>query len=647
VQVFKNSRFPPEISKGLAAALDEFGDHPIIVRSSSLLEDRMGSAFSGKYKSLFLANQGSKTERLEALQDAIAEVYASIFGPDPIQYRTQRGLLDVHEEMGIMIQEVVGRKVGKYFMPAFAGVAFSHNDFRWSARINREDGLVRMVPGLGTRAVDRLSDDYPILVSPRQPGLNVNVTPDEIVRYSPKWMDVINLETNTIETVSVAELFRSYGEEFPLARSIVSLVEQDRVRNPVGVEPDWEKDSLVVTFQRLIAETPFVAQIAGLLSLLREKLATPVDIEFAHDGEDFYLLQCRAQSHAERFAPSPIPPELPREKVVFSANRYVSNGRVPSITHIVYVDPDEYGEISDLQELRKVSRVVGRLNAVLPKRQFILMGPGRWGSRGDIRLGVGVTYSDINNTAVLLEIARKKGGYLPELSFGTHFFQDLVEADILYIPLYPDDPGILFDEHFLKRSRNILPDILPEFSHLADVIRVIDVPAEASGQVLHVLLNADLDRAVGILGAPTSQPGEAEREESQVQTTREDHWRWRLRMAEKIAAHLDARRFSVKALYVFGSAKNAAAGPSSDLDLIVHFAGTDRQREDLSLWLDGWSRSLAEVNYLRTGYASDGLLDVHFVTDADIASGSSFAAKINAVTDAARELPLGQPGSKS
>ncbi len=161
VQVFKNSEFPPELVKGLSLVLDDLHDTPIIVRSSSLLEDRFGAAFSGKYKSLFLANQGTKRERLNALMDAIAEVYASIHGPDPIQYRAERGLLDFQEEMGIMIQEVVGARVCRYFFPAYAGVALSRNEFRWSPRIQREDGLIRMVPGLGTRAVDRVREDYP------------------------------------------------------------------------------------------------------------------------------------------------------------------------------------------------------------------------------------------------------------------------------------------------------------------------------------------------------------------------------------------------------------------------------------------------------------------------------------------------------
>ena len=145
VHIFKNSPLPPEIVKELSLALDDFGDVPLIVRSSSLLEDRMGMAFAGKYKSLFIANQGTKEERVTALVDAITEVYASMFGPDPLEYRADHELIDHHEEMGILIQEVVGTQIGHYYLPAFAGVAFSHNEFRWSSCIKMEDGLIRMI----------------------------------------------------------------------------------------------------------------------------------------------------------------------------------------------------------------------------------------------------------------------------------------------------------------------------------------------------------------------------------------------------------------------------------------------------------------------------------------------------------------------
>jgi pyruvate,water dikinase len=640
VQVFKNSHFSPEVIKGLSLALDDFDGRPLIVRSSSLLEDRMGAAFSGKYKSLFLANTGTKAERLNALMDAIAEVYASIFSPDPIEYRGERGLLDLHEEMGIMIQEVVGSRVGRYYLPAFAGVAFSNNEFRWSPRIKREDGLVRLVPGLGTRAVDRVSDDYPILIAPGQPGLRVNVTAEEILRYSPRKIDLINLESGRFETIEVSDLLRECGDELPLLRQIVSVCDADGVHRPASFNWDPLQGGGVVTFEGLITGTPFMPQMRALLKLLRDKLGTPVDIEFASDGRNFYLLQCRPQSYAIDATASRIPRDVPPERLIFSANRYVSNGRVPDITHVVYVAPDAYNEVSELTVLKDVGRAVGRLNKLLPKRQFVLIGPGRWGSRGDIKLGVSVTYSDISNAAVLMEVATRRGRYSPDLSFGTHFFQDLVESGIRYLPLYPGEDGVAFNEAFLSRSPSILTDMLPEYGYLDGVVRVIDVPRQ-TGHVLHVLMNGETDEAVGFLGPPSTAQASARRRDTEQQLP-EDHWRWRLRMAERIAAEMDAQRFAVKALYVFGSTKNATAGPQSDIDLLVHQAQDEEARARLELWLEGWSRCLAEMNFLRTGYKSDGLLDVHIVTDEDIERHTSYASKIGAVTDPARMLSLGR-----
>lgn len=641
VALFKDSSFPSELSKGLSLTLDNLGDSPLIVRSSSLLEDRAGSTFSGKYKSLFLGNQGTKEERLAALMDAVAEVYASIFGPDPTEYRTERGLLDVHEEMGIMIQQVVGRKVGKYFLPACSGVAFSNNEFRWSSRIKRGDGLIRMVPGLGTRAVDRVMDDYPVLIAPGQPNLKANVTVDEVLRYSPKRVDVINLEKNAFETVEVADLLAYCQSDYPQVRQLVSIVDHDCVEQPVGRLLDFSGHEIVFTFAGLIEKTPFVSRIRSLLNLLQHYYRKPVDLEFAYDGQDFYLLQCRPQSYAADTVPVAIPQNLPTDKIVFTANRFVSNGRVPDISHIVYVDLEGYSQLPDENAMHQVGLAVGRLNKLLPKRQFILIGPGRWGSRGDIRLGVPVTYSDINNTAMLIEVARQRGNYLPELSFGTHFFQDLVEASIRYLPLYPDDPNCTFNELFLKRSHNVLGKMLPEFAHLADTVHVIDIPCEMSGSVLRVLLNADLDQAVGFFSEPRQErdampPGK----EDILDRGGEEHWRWRFRMAQRVAAQLDPGVFGVKAFYVIGSTKNGTAGPGSDIDLLLHIAATGEQRQALLLWLDGWSRCLAEMNFLRTGYRCDGLLDVHLLTDADIAARTSYAVKIDAVTDAARKLPM-------
>lgn len=643
-QVFKNSPFAPEIIKGLSMALDDFGDRPLIVRSSSLLEDRFGTAFAGKYKSLFIANQGPKEKRLAELTDAIAEVYASIFGPDPIEYRMERGLQDFHEEMGIMIQEVVGQKIGDYYLPAFAGVAFSRNEFRWSGRIKVSDGLLRLVPGLGTRAVDRVSDDYPIMLAPGQPGLRVNITVDENVRYSPSKIDVINLRNNTFETVEIEDLLKHHGHEYEGINSIVSVLKGGLLRLPGGLGPDFDNDKLIVTFEGLNTRTDFLKQIHAILTELEEKLETPVDIEFAHDGKQFYLLQCRPQSYNLDNKPAEIPVDIPDDRLLFSANRYISNGTVSNISHIVYVDPQSYSEIATREDLLSVGRAVSKLNQVLPKRKFILMGPGRWGSRGDIKLGVNVTYSDINNTAMLIEIARQKGNYTPDVSFGTHFFLDLVESQIRYLPLYPDDEKVDFNEPFFSNSPNLLGELLPAYAHLSDTIRVIDVKKISGDLNLQILMNGDLDRAVGMLGAPiqvVETTPTAVKKSIEKQPPPADDWRWRLQISEKIAAHLDPEVFGVEAFYIYGSTKNATATAESDINILIHFKGSPIQKSALIHWLDGWSLALDEINYSRTGHRHDGLLDYRLVTDADIERGTNYADKINAVTDRARELPVG------
>lgn len=639
VQVFKNSNFPPNIISGLALVLDEFEDKPIIVRSSSLLEDRVGAAFSGKYKSLFLANQGPKEERLNALLDAISEVYASTFGPDPVEYRKERGLLDFHEEMAIIIQEVVGTKVGDYWLPAFAGVAFSTNEFRWSPRIQRENGLLRLVPGLGTRAVDRVSDDFPILISPGQPNLRVNLSTDEILRYSPNKIDVINLKTNTFETIDFEFLFHKYGNEYPIVEKIVSIYHDQHITGKPAISIDFEHDVPVVTFDGLIEKTDFMPRIKNILDQLKASMGVAVDIEFAYDGEELYILQCRPQSSSPENRPAPIPKDLPEHSILFTANKYVGNGIIPAISHVVLVDPDEYSALQSIDEMQIIGRIVGKLNKILPKHKFILLGPGRWGSRGDIKLGVNVTYSEINNASMLIEIAKKKGNYTPDVSFGTHFFQDLVEAGIRYLPLYPDEEGALYNENFLRSANNILTELLPEYEDYKSVVRVVDIEQSTQGKHLTIRMNSDLDEGVAFFTDTASRQADLTGWEDDNHQE-EKHWVWRMRMAERIAHFADRQKFGIKAMYIIGSVKNATCGPASDIDLLIHINSTEEQKHLLSEWLDGWSKSLAELNYLKTGYRAEGLLDVHYITDRDIQEKTSFAAKINAVTDAARPLNM-------
>jgi len=503
-QVCKQSFFPPEMQNQIKLILDDLGEGPLIVRSSSLLEDSKGTAFSGKYRSLFLANTGSKEQRLAALLEAVAEVYASLFNPDAIQYRAERDLLDYYEEMGVIVQRVVGRRVGRYFFPAFAGVAFSNNEFRWSPRVQREDGVLRIVAGLGTRAVDRVGNDYPVLVSPGHPDIRVNIMPEEIVHYSQKLIDVINVETGRFETHPVDDILREVGSGIPLWDKIFSVYDGSTVRkaNPALDHPD--REGMVITFAGLIRGTGFIKQMKEIMRVLKETYGLPMDVEFAHDGKNLFILQCRPQASQEEEERALIPKWIPEKRKLFSANRYVTNAHVRGIKTVIYIDPESYAAMSFLPDMIAVGDAVSRLNALLPKKSFILMGPGRWGSRGDIRLGVRVGYSDINNSAMLVEIARKVGNYVPDLSFGTHFFQDLVEAKIRYLALYPDEEGIIFATDFFKASPNSLEDLLPEYKYLSNVIKVIDIPALTNGCELNIVMDAEGEIALGYLAETKS-----------------------------------------------------------------------------------------------------------------------------------------------
>ena len=354
-------------------------------------------------------------------------------------------------------------------------------------------------------------------------------------------------------------------------------------------------------------------------------------------------MQCRSQSNSIEYNPADIPEDLTLDKTIFNARKFISNGVIDGITHLVYVDPQKYSEVSSYDDLLRVGEAIGKLNKILPKRQFILMGPGRWGSRGDIKLGVHITYSEINNTAMLIEIARKQKDYVPDLSFGTHFFLDLVEANIRYLPLYPDDANIIFNEKFFDSSNNILGELFPDYKDLSSVIKVIDIPASTDGNIMQVRMNADDELAVAFI---TERGSESEvvtekKETLLDQKKSEIHWRWRMRNVEGLASRLDAERFGVKGFYLFGSTKNATARPDSDINILIHFDGSESQLTELNIWLDGWSSSLSQMNFLRTGYKTNGLLDIHIITDEDIKNKTSYASKIDAITDAARSLPVG------
>jgi hypothetical protein len=501
---FKFATFAPEVVEDFRKILEGIGEHPIIIRSSSMLEDNFGLAFSGKYQSVFLTNQGNPETRLSHFLMGLKKVFASTFGPDPILYRRDHGLLDYDERMAMVVQKVVGRRFGDYFFPFAAGVMFSRNMYAWNAKINKEAGLVRLVYGLGTRAVDRVGSDYPRMIPLSHPQLRPEVTADQIRKYSQKQVDVLNLKSGALETID----FRSLNSvvKRPDLFYAVSVQDHDHLAAPLFKTQDLSEKELCLTFDNLLTKTPFVQLARTVLSRVEAAYGRPVDIEFVWDGDTFYLVQCRSLSIRKEHQKVVVPTGVPRQNVLFSTHSSLSNSVVADLEYIVYVNPRAYDSLPTHDAKMKIAAVVNLLNKHLAGRRYALMGPGRWGSN-DINLGVRVTYSNINTTKLLVEIAFAKEGGTPEVSYGTHFFQDLVEADIAVASLFPDDPGVCFEEPFVLTSENLLGTIAPEVKDCEGVVRVINVPAVRDGDYLHVYMDASSREVLGVFGPRQGKSG--------------------------------------------------------------------------------------------------------------------------------------------
>ncbi len=485
---FLEGRFPEDIIEQFRDMIDYFGQAPIIVRSSSLQEDSYGNAFAGKYRSEFCANQGSPEDRLKAFMHAVKLVYASALNPDALAYRRTRGLQNMDEQMAILVQRVSGMPYKQYFFPALAGVAFSQNLFRWSKRIDPSKGLIRLVFGLGTRAVDRVGRDYPRMISVSNPDIRPEAGP-QIFKYSQWDVDVLDLENKMFKTLSFKDLIKDC--DYPSLRMFISVFNEGYLSDPCTNTIDCSRE-MVLTFNNLIKKTDFVASMGEILGIVEEVYGQAVDIEFTASVEksgkvSINIVQCRPMKSITSTEKIVTPDNIKKDNILFRSKMLINEGIVKDIEYIVYVDPKAY-EIADMDTKKSTGRVIGLINERIGSMEdkYILMGPGRWGS-SNIELGVNATYSEIDKTSMLVEIAREKAGHVPEVSYGTHFFQDIVEEEIIYMPVYPDMESSCFNESFFREARNMLTDIIPEYDLFSDVVKVINV-REASGGASAVVI---------------------------------------------------------------------------------------------------------------------------------------------------------------
>ena len=237
---FLAGSFSPEIMEQFRDMLAYFGQAPIIARSSSLLEDSFGNAFAGKYRSEYCANQGPPEERLEAFLRAVKLIYASAVNPDALSYRRSRGLGESDEQMAILVQRVSGTPYRRYFFPTLAGVAFSRNLYAWTDRIDPKRGMIRLVFGLGTRAVNRVGNDYPRMIAVSHPQLRPE-SGARIAKYSQTEVDLIDLDRNELATVPLMDLLAD--RDYPNLHLLVSLMKDGYPVDPWTSRLDDDRDA--------------------------------------------------------------------------------------------------------------------------------------------------------------------------------------------------------------------------------------------------------------------------------------------------------------------------------------------------------------------------------------------------------------------
>ena len=493
--------FPEDIQHQFTEMLNYFGQSPIIVRSSSLLEDNYGNAFSGKYESVFCANQGTPEERLEKLLNAVRTVYASTMSCEALTYRADRGLLDQDEQMALLIQRVSGNMYDGYFFPQMAGVGFSFNMYAWNKEIDPTQGMLRMVLGLGTRAVDRTADDYTRIVALNSPFRRPEAGTEDEDKYVQRYAEVLDLEANSVELHELNNLMPVIPDH---PKNLLT------VPNPILKRLAQEQGSnravpRQLSFDRVFKQTSFIDDMREMLNILQTAYGNPVDVEFTAnitEGERYRLnlVQCRPlqvemQTESHRVH---IPEQINEEAILLeSPGPVIGRGLAVKIDRLIYVVPEAYAELR-MQQRYKTARLIGELTHLQGEQaaeHILLIGPGRWGTRSPT-LGVPVAFSEINTITAVCEVALMREGLVPDISLGTHFFNDLVEMDMVYLAVSPEKEGNRISFEQLKQGTRPLDTLLPHAKEQDSIIRITDSKDLENGESIYLYADPVHQKAI-------------------------------------------------------------------------------------------------------------------------------------------------------
>ena len=471
--------------------IEYYGQDPYIIRSSSILEDGFGNAFAGKYESVFCANRGTLDERLNEFENAIKVVYASTMSLSALDYRKRRGLAERDEQMALLIQRVSGSYYGSYYMPCAAGVGYSYSPYRIMKDTDPTVGMLRLVMGLGTSAVDRTEGSYPRIVNLDNPEKSSYSSSADKHKFSQGKAEVINMNDRSLEKLSYEKLegdIPKYLEKM--------LLEHDTDAEYRLREMGRRREVKFISCRGLVKNEILMDQMKRMLHCIQNEYEYPVDTEFTINISDsgeysIDLLQCRPLQ-VQKGKPGTVVPEgIPEERILLES-RGASMGmtKTNKLDIIVYVDPVKYYNMP-YRDKDLVAKLVGKINWHYrdTEKHMMLIVPGRVGTTSP-ELGVPTTFSDISAFDIICETEETKAGYNPELSYGSHIFQDLVEAEILYTAVFHNEKTI----HFAPEKLDECKDLIGEFDAsdaLKDIVHVYDV-SDRSCEVFNDIANEHL-----------------------------------------------------------------------------------------------------------------------------------------------------------
>lgn len=491
----RNGSFSDGIMEALQKVAEHYENTPIIVRSSSFLEDGYGNAFSGKYESIFCTNQGSREKRLEELADAVRQVYASMLNVSAIEYRKKRKLLGADEQMALLVQKVEGNRQGDYYFPAAAGMGCSYNPYKWMEHMNPDAGMLRMVMGLGTRAVERTPGDYPRLVGLDRAQANIRTTIADRHKFSQRQVDVLDLCENKL----ISQPLEKITPDLPEWQKKLVLSRDTEAEDLLAQRGRYQK-IYFADCQGLIDKSEFIELMRKMLKMLEEEYGRPVDVEFAVCSPKekewrVNLLQCRPLqvSVSEQVE---IPEGIDDELLFDVRRTSMRRSKEEKIDRIIWVDPQKYYECPYLAK-PMVGRMIGKINRYYEEedKKLMLLVPGRIGTSSP-ELGVPVVYADISQFSAICEVAYGAAGYRPELSYGSHMFQDLVEADVYYGAINENSKTRLYQPQLLANYKEVFLELWPGEKELSEIIKVYDV----SNVNAKLILDAKEGRAVCRIG---------------------------------------------------------------------------------------------------------------------------------------------------